>query len=300
VARVSATDVRSERGLGVGLLVSCRARQWVKNLLVLAAPMAAGQLTDPDVARATLLAVLAFLLASSAVYLFNDAADVEADRLHPVKRHRPVAAGQVPVRLARAAAAGLAVASLAVASLTGLPLVALMVTYLALQAAYALSLKHQPVLDIAVVASGFLLRAVAGGLAAELPISQWFLLVAGFGSLYIVAGKRYSELRTLGADAGTRRALSMYTESYLRFIWGVATAVTIMSYSLWAFREPGTGVVQWHALSIAPFVLGMMRYAVDIDAGRAGEPEDIVWRDHVLQAVGAVWLATLLLGVARG
>lgn len=295
---MSATDLRAEHGLVPALVLSTRPRQWAKNLLVLAAPLAAGSLTEPHVAWETFLAVVSFLLASWAVYLLNDCLDVDADRLHPAKRNRPIAAGEVPVPLALTVAGVLAAGSLAVAAVTGWPLVVLMVSYLLLQVTYAFWLKHQPVLDIAVVASGFLLRAVAGGLAAALPISQWFLLVAGFGSLFIVSGKRYSELRMLGAEAGTRRSLTMYTEGYLRFMWGVCTSVTIMSYSLWAFREPGSTAVAWHAFSIAPFVLGMLRYAVVIDAGRAGEPEDIIWRDRGLQLLGLIWLVLLLVGVA--
>lgn len=294
---MTALDLDSEPGLATSLLRAMRPKQWVKNLLVLAAPLAAGEITDPDVAKATLIALVAFCLGSSAVYLVNDAVDIEADRLHPTKRNRPIAAGHLSQRLAVAVAGVLAAASLALAAATGVPLVVLMVGYLGLQMAYVLALKHQPVLDIAVVASGFLLRAVAGGVAADLPISEWFLLVAGFGSLFIVAGKRYSELHVLGPDSGTRRSLVRYTESYLRFIWGIATAVTIMSYCLWAFREPETGGIPWQALSIAPFVLGMMRYAVNIDAGLAGAPEDIIWRDHVLQILGVLWLVLVSVGV---
>lgn len=289
--------VDTEPGPALALLRGMRPRQWVKNLLVVAAPLAAGRLAEPAVAAAALVAVVSFCLASGAVYLLNDVSDAEADRLHPTKRNRPVAAGHLSPRLALTAAAILAAGSLAVAAVTGVPLVLLMLCYLALQVAYAVALKHQPVLDIAVVASGFLLRAVAGGVAASLPISEWFLLVAGFGSLFIVSGKRYSELRTLGADSGTRRSLVKYTESYLRFIWGIATAVTITSYSLWAFREPEVGGIPWQALSIAPFVLGLMRYAVNVDAGLAGAPEDILWRDHVLQAIGAAWLLLVTIGV---
>ena len=275
-----------------------RPKQWVKNLLVLAAPLAAGALTEPGVARSTLVAVGAFCLASSAVYLSNDAVDMEADRRHPTKRHRPVAAGHLSQGLALTVAAVLALGSLGVAATTGMPLLVLMGSYLALQAAYVLVLKHQAVLDIAVVASGFLLRAVAGGVAAGLPISQWFLLVAGFGSLFIVTGKRYAELVMLGRGGETRRALVGYTESYLRFVWGVSTGVTIMSYSLWAFQEPTGDGVAWHALSIAPFVLGMMRYSVDIDAGRAGDPEDIIWHDRILQLLGLAWLVLVGIGVS--
>jgi decaprenyl-phosphate phosphoribosyltransferase len=274
-----------------------RPKQWVKNVLVLAAPVAAGAVGEPGVLAPTLLAALAFCLASSAVYLVNDSVDAESDRLHPTKRYRPIAAGELSVRAALVAGAGLALAAAVVAVATDIGLGVLIVGYLVLQVAYVLVLKHQPVLDIAVVASGFLLRGVAGGVAADLPISQWFLLVAAFGSLFIVSGKRYSELRTLGAASGTRQSLVKYTESYLRFIWGISTTITIMAYSLWAFREPDVQGIPWHALSIAPFVLGLMRYAVDIDAGRAGEPEDIVWNDRVLQLLGVAWVALVGIGV---
>ncbi len=297
MARVSAPELTTDPGLPLAVLRAMRPKQWVKNLLVVAAPLAAGALAEPDVLAATALAVLSFCLASGAVYLVNDVADVEADRAHPTKRFRPIAAGHLAPATAVGIGAALALASLGVAALTNLALVAVMVTYLLLQVAYAYSFKHQAVLDISVVAGGFLLRAVAGGLASGLPISQWFLLVAGFGSLFIVAGKRYSELRMLGADSGTRRSLVLYTESYLRFVWGIAAGTTVVAYSLWAFQQAGAHGVAWHALSIAPFVIGLLRYAVDVDAGRAGEPEDIVWHDRVLQLVGLVWFVLVCLGV---
>lgn len=274
-----------------------RPRQWVKNLLVLAAPLAAGALNDGDVVRSTVLAFLSFCAASSAVYLVNDSVDRESDRLHPTKRMRAIAAGEVSVRVAVTVAAVLAALSLTLAALTDRSLVLLMLTYLALQLGYALWLKHEPVLDIGIVAAGFLMRAVAGGLAASLPLSQWFLLVSSFGSLFIVAGKRYSELHTLGSEAGTRRSLVRYTDTYLRFVWSTAAGATLMSYSLWAFEQSPSATVPWHTISIAPFLLGLLRYAVDVDAGTAAEPEDIIWRDRMLQALGVIWLGTVILGV---
>ncbi len=296
---VAVTQSHVHPGLELALVRGMRPWQWSKNLLVAAAPVAAGALAEPEVARATLLAVVSFCLASSAVYLANDVADAEADRLHPHKRLRPVASGQLPVPVALGAAALLAVSSLAVAAVTGWPLVVLVAGYLALQAGYAVWLKHLAVVDIAVVASGFLLRAVAGGLASGLPISEWFLLVAGFGSLFIVAGKRYAEIHDLGNGSATRRALAAYTEGYLRFVWGIAAGTTIMAYSLWAFDVPRQQGAPWTALSIAPFVLGLMRYAVDVDAGRAGEPEEIIRHDRVLQVIGVAWLALVVVGVSR-
>jgi decaprenyl-phosphate phosphoribosyltransferase len=286
-------------GAVVGAVVrGMRVRQWVKNLLVVAAPVAAGQLLEPDVLVPTLLALVGFCLLSSSVYLVNDCADVEADRQHPVKKARPVAAGELTVPAALTAAAVLAVVAIGLGALASLELVLVMVGYLVLQVLYAVWLKHEPVLDLAVVTLGFLLRTVAGGLAAEIPISQWFLLVAGFGSLFVVAGKRYSELHTLGSEAGTRRSLVRYTDTYLRFVWSIAAGATVMSYSLWAFENGAGADIPWHMISIAPFVVAMLRYAVDIDAGTAAEPEEIVWRDRMLQGIGVLWLVVFLLGVA--
>ena len=132
----------------------------------------------------------------------------------------------------------------------------LLASYLLAQVLYSCRLKHEPVLDLALVTGGFLMRAVAGGLAAGLPISDWFLLVAGFGSLFIVAGKRYSELHTLGSEAGTRRSLVRYTDTYLRFVWSIAAAATITAYCLWAFENAADTGIPWHTFSIVPFVIG--------------------------------------------
>jgi decaprenyl-phosphate phosphoribosyltransferase len=280
------------------LVRSLRPRQWVKNVLVVAAPLAAGDVGKPGVLGATAIAFLSFCLASSAVYLVNDCVDREADRAHPRKRFRPIAAGELSVPLALGAAVVLAAAAAALALATTWQLLVLVLAYLAVQLLYSTWLKHEPVMDLLLVAAGFLMRAVAGGLAASLEISDWFLLVAGFGSLFMVSGKRYSELHTLGSEAGTRKSLVRYTASYLRFVWSTAAAVTIAGYSLWAFGNPNDGqLLPWHALSIIPFVGALLRYAVDIDAGTAAEPEDIVWRDRVLQGIGVVWIVLLVLGV---
>jgi decaprenyl-phosphate phosphoribosyltransferase len=154
------------------------------------------------------------------------------------------------------------------------------------------------VIDLAVVASGFLLRGIAGGVAAGLAFSQWFLLVAAFGSLFMVAGKRYSELVVVGDEAATRKTLKEYSASYLRFVWSLSAGVACTAYSLWAFDmgRVHTGV-PWSTISIAPFVMAILRYAVDVDKGAAGAPEEIVLRDRVLLALGLIWAATTALGV---
>lgn len=277
-----------------------RPRQWVKNVLVVAGPLAAGAPIG-QAAVAVLIAFVCFSLSASGVYLINDVLDVEADRLHPRKRFRPIAAGEVAKSTAVVTGTILLIVSPVLALVTGRwQLAILMVVYELLQLAYCLWLKHIAVVDLAVVASGFLLRAVAGGLAAHITLSPWFLLVASFGSMFMVAGKRYSEVHLLGEGAdATRRSLQDYSASYLRFVWGMAGSATLTFYSLWAFSLIRSTPV-WAEISVAPFVVALLRYAVDIDRGAAGEPETIVMNDRVLQAVGLVWLACFVVSVVVG
>ena len=281
-------------------LRAMRPRQWVKNILVLAAPVAAGSLFQPAVLLNTAWAFVAFCLISASIYLINDVRDVEADRQHPKKRLRPIAAGELSVRTALILAAVTLVAALVVGFLVNPLLAVTVAVYWILQVGYSLFLKNEPIIDLAMVAAGFLLRAVAGGVASGIELSQWFLLVASFGSLFMVAGKRYSEIVELGPDAGTRASLARYSDSYLRFVWTMACTAVIMSYSLWAFEQSGDVEwlgLPWHAFSIAPFTLALMRYAYVIDRGDAGEPEDVVLKDRVLQVLGVAWVIPVAIGV---
>ena len=282
-----------------GLVKTMRPRQWVKNVLVLAAPLAGGDLGTPGIAGHLVVAFVAFSLAASGIYLINDANDVEADRAHPTKRNRPIAAGVVPPRLAVAVAIVLLAAAVGVSLLASVGLVAVVGFYAAVQLAYCFWLKHQPVLDICIVASGFLLRAIAGGAATGVPLSQWFLLVAGFGSLFMVAGKRYAEMMLAErTGAKIRKSLESYSASYLRFVWALSATVLIMNYCLWAFEikdEQHNPV--WSAISIVPFVVAVLRYSVDVDSGNGGEPEEIALGDRVLQVLAILWLGTLMFAV---
>ncbi len=282
-----------------GLLRTMRPRQWVKNVLVFAAPLASGTVLQLDVLLPTLAAFGLFCLMASAIYLLNDVRDVAEDRRHPRKRFRPVAAGIVPPALAVATGLFLLVVSLVVAVLLTRPALAgVLGSYAAISLAYAYFLKDQPVIDLAVVASGFLLRGIAGGAAAGIALSQWFLLVAAFGALFMVAGKRYAELVALGHDAETRRSLQEYSPSYLRFVWSLSAGVACTAYSLWAFEMARSqDGVPWATLSIAPFVLGILRYAMDVDKGAAGAPEEIIMGDRVLLALGVVWALAVGVGV---
>ncbi len=278
------------------LVKALRPKQWAKNVLVVAAPFAAGRLLEPSVAANVAVAFVAFCLASSAVYLLNDVRDAPKDRLHPEKKNRPIASGQVAPSTAVVLAVVALVASLALSTLAKPALLWVIVTYLVLQLLYVFWLKNQPVLDLAVIASGFLLRALAGGAATDIAISDWFLLVAGFGSLFVVAGKRYSELVTLEAEEGevgqTRSSLLSYTSTYLRFVWTVAAAVTVMVYGLWVITVPRESTTAT-LISLVPFTLGLLVYALVIDSGKGGEPETAILRNPTLLALGALWAISL-------
>jgi decaprenyl-phosphate phosphoribosyltransferase len=306
-------DQRKRPSLPVALLLAARPRQWVKNVLVLAAPLAAAKLNDAHVLKTSAVAFVAFCLAASCIYYINDIMDVESDRAHPKKRFRPIAAGWLPIPVAWVAGVTCGIAGLGVATLANWTTVLVIAVYITLHVVYSLWLKHVPVLDLAMVASGFLLRAIVGGVAADLELSQWFLLTTGFGSLFMVAGKRYSEMVLMGEGAAaSRKSLSEYSQSYLRFVWQAAATVTVITYSLWAFQlaslPDSTGHASdarpWLEISVIPWVFIFLRYAMFVDAGRAGEPEDVMLKDRVIMGIGAVWLAVFATGVilvgARG
>ena len=232
-----------------GVIKAVRPRQWVKNLLVLIAPVAAFggavKFDIGDVAIKVLVAFVVFSLAASSIYLINDVRDVEADREHPTKRFRPIAAGVVPQWLAYCLAVVLGVAALAVSLLATPNLAVVIAIYIAMQLAYCFGLKHQPVLDICIVSSAYLVRAIAGGAAANIPLSQWFLLGMAFASLFMVAGKRYAELQLAErTGAKIRKSLESYTAVTCassgrcrRLRWCSATGCGLLSVT--AIARPG-------------------------------------------------------------
>ena len=290
---------RGPLGLVGGVIKTARPRQWVKNVLVFAAPFFAfSKSTDrTGLLIDAIIAFVAFSLVASSVYLINDAIDVEADRAHPTKRNRPIAAGIVPVPVAYGAAVVFFLAGLGVSFLASWQLAVVLGVYEAVQLGYCFGLKHQPVVDLAIVGSGFLMRSIAGGVAGGIALSQWFLLVTAFGSLFMVAGKRYAEIMLFErTGAKIRSSLKKYSASYLRFVWATSAAILIMSYCLWAFeiRQTEHNSV-WALISMVPFLVAVLRYAVDVDGGIAGEPEEIALKDRILQVLGATWVVTLFL-----
>jgi decaprenyl-phosphate phosphoribosyltransferase len=284
-----------------GLLRTARPRQWTKNVLVFAAPGAAGVLDQGAALAKTIVAFVAFCLAASGIYLWNDALDVESDRAHPTKRHRPVAAGVVPVVTAEAAGTVAIALALGVAALTGRwQTVAVVATYVVVVMLYSVWLKHVAVLDIVTVASGFVLRAAGGATAVDVPMSNWFVLVTVFGSLFIVTGKRYAEMREVGEDAAAARpTLAVYNLGYLRTVLAVSCGAALVSYCQWAFETSDAVHTSWpfYELSIVPLLTALLRYALVLEQGRGAAPEEVFASDRVLQLLGVVWVVVFGLAV---
>jgi decaprenyl-phosphate phosphoribosyltransferase len=282
------------------LIRTARPKQWSKNLLVFAAPGAAGVLDNAEPLKQTLIAFVCFCLAASGTYFLNDAADVESDRLHPTKRFRPVAAGQVSVGLARIVGVVLIVASVALSFTARWQLAVTIAGYVVITTLYSTVLKHVAVVDIVAVAAGFVLRAVAGATATGVPISDWFFIVASFGSLFMVAGKRHAERLEVGDNAASVRAtLGEYSDSYLAYLRAVSSGTVFVAYSIWAFEKAheANASVPYYQLSILPFVLGVLRYALLVDQGQGAAPEEVILKDRALQVIGLLWLVVFGLGI---
>jgi decaprenyl-phosphate phosphoribosyltransferase len=283
-----------------------RPRQWVKNLLVFVAPGAAGVLFHGGVLWRSIAAFGIFCLAASGTYFLNDAIDAPVDRVHPTKRFRPVASGVVPVALALATGVALlVVAALLGELLAGWHLALVMGLYGAINVAYSLGLKNEPILDLVAVSSGFVLRAVAGGVAAGVVLSNWFLIVTSFGSLLIVTGKRSGEKQLLDEHRtdqdAVRQTLGTYTPSFLRTVRTLSAAVTVTAYCLWAFERaaqlhPGHDPI-WFQLTIIPFTIGLLHVLRLLDSGAGAAPEELALRDHRLQIYGLAWIAMFAIGI---
>jgi decaprenyl-phosphate phosphoribosyltransferase len=286
-----------------GLALEARPKQWAKNVLVFAAPGAAGVLDNGDQLARTLVMFVAFSLAASGTYYWNDLLDVEADRAHPTKSKRPIASGRVPIGVARVVGTLLLAGGVALAFVPGWKAGLSVVVYVALTVTYSTVWKHMAVLDLVAVAGGFVLRAVGGAAATSVEMSTWFILCTTFGSLFIVTGKRYAELRDLGDDARTTRAtLDQYSLGYLRIVLSVSCGAALVAYCLWAFDTKELSGSDWpfYELSIVPMLAALLRYLLVVEQGHGGAPEEVFLADRTLQWLGVLWVATFGLGVYVG
>jgi decaprenyl-phosphate phosphoribosyltransferase len=286
----------------IAVVTTARPRQWPKNLLVFAAPLAGASLGRPHGLAYALVAVAAFTAASSAVYFVNDVLDAERDRRHPYKRHRPVAAGTLPRSHALTLAAACAAAAAAAGFWIGEPgLSAAVGTYLAASMAYTLGLKHVPVLELLLVASGFVLRALGGAAATGVPPSGWFLLVCSLGALMVAVAKRSMELAMLGAEAARHRpAMRGYTAASLRISQRFLSVAMVAAYLLWASGESTSWTRDWHLASALPLAAALVRFG-RLSTGAASRPvEDLIARDPVMACCELTWLLMFAVGLGAG
>lgn len=282
------------------LVREARPQQWIKNLLVFAAPGALGVLTHADPLWRSVVTFIAFCATSSGTYYWNDIKDVAQDRLHPTKRNRPIAHGDIPMPLARGVGTILLVGGPCLALVVRPEAAAIVALYAVITVAYSSRLKHVPLLDLAIVSSGFVLRAVAGAVGTQTPMSNWFVLCTTFGSLFIVTGKRFAELRELGDGAGdTRASLKSYTVPFLRQVLMISCTATVVTYCMWAIENASNidEVFPFHALTIVPMVLALLRYLMVLEGGSGGAPEEVFIGDRSLQMYGAAWMAIYALAV---
>lgn len=282
------------------LILSTRPRQWVKNAFVFPALLFSQHLFDADYVARSAVAALCFCLLSGAVYLFNDVLDRERDRQHPTKSKRPIASGRLPVSLAMTASLLLGAVGIGASFVLRADFGWVALTYALMNLAYSLHLKHVVLLDVLIVAAGFLLRALGGALAIQVYISTWFVLCTFMLALFLALVKRRQELVVLDERAGHHRAiLEEYSLPFLDQIISVLTASTLVCYALYAMGvgdETGMGTrMQW----TIPFVLyGVLRYLyVVYHQGQGENPTSVVWRDRPLQVCGMLWILASAYGV---
>lgn len=292
----SLEEVRARPSTSVprAMVRACRPRQWVKNTVVVVAPAAGGAVSRSGAVRDVFGAFVAFCLLSSAAYLFNDVRDREQDRLHPRKRFRPIAAGQLSPTRALWLGGALALAGIVISGLVGPQLAAIALGYLALNLSYSLWLRRIALADMAAVAGGFLLRALGGDVAARVTPSASFLVLVSACALFLVAGRRYAELVERYARE-TRLALHRYSPRVLRWVLFGSAAVACLAYARWAFDS--SQLVLWLDFSLLPFMVWLVRYATLLAQGAGKAPEDVVLSDPLLVALAMLWAALFAAGV---
>lgn len=302
VPRAAATTVDLIRGL----VITARPKQWTKNVLVFAGPLASGMLLQPGVLPRVLLTFLGFTLMASGVYFLNDARDLDQDRQHVTKRNRPIPAGIVPVSLAYAAGFAALILGLGCVAAVNLNVLVMGLVYVGINVAYSLGLKHVAVVDLLIVAGGFMVRAFAGVLAIPEVPSIWFNLMALFGSLLLVGGKRAGERTQAGHDGTsgvTRKVQANYSDSYLQFVRDFSAAGLLMAYALMAYQksDTATGLAEVALqASILPFLATVMLLVKRMDEGGGAAPEELVLQDRGVLLAGSLWVVIFALGVYLG
>jgi 4-hydroxybenzoate polyprenyltransferase len=265
------------------LLIQLRPRQWTKNLLVFAALIFTIDKWNMHYIQASILAFFLFCIISGCVYILNDFVDRHADRQHPEKATRPMASGRLHPGLALSFGAALFTLAFVLASLLNSAFAMLLALYFVMNLSYSLKLKHLVIVDLMIIASGFVLRSVAGGVVIGADFTPWFLMCVFLLSLFLAIGKRRHELLLLENDRSAhRKVLASYSETLLNQMSVIVTTLTIMSYSLYTFMSSSTNYLMW---TIPCVIYGMFRYLYLIHVlGKGGKPEELLYGDKGILA----------------
>ena len=287
------------------LIQSCRPRQWTKNLLVVAAPIFSFQL-DGTIFLNTFIALICFCLISSSIYLLNDSLDVNQDRLHPIKKYRPIASGQISISFARFCSTLFLIISFLISLQISKLLLLVLILYTVIQISYCLKLKSKPIFDLLCISSGFLLRSIAGGVASNLNISPWFLLTVGLLSFFLAVEKRKAEILQFQESGKlTRKVLKRYSLPLLLRMESLSSTSAFISYALWSSGPTIQGASTSWMLLTTPFVLfGIFRYQLLSDPDEikrnklkdlkftTQNPEEILLKDKGIKLTIVFWLIT--------
>ena len=270
-----------------------RPKQWAKNLLLVVAPFSAGIHTAQDFVIIS-VAILSFSLTASAGYVINDLLDIDYDKRHPLKSKRPFASGALDITNAAIILFSLFLSLLLLLRYLPRDFGYLLLLYFSLTCLYTLFLKNIPVIELFLVASGFVLRLIAGAISLDLRISEWFLIVGGAGALFITASKRLSEL-TYSNPGIIRRVVENYSREFLTLVISSSLSICIVAYSLWAFFQSNDQI--WFQCSVIPFALTVFRYLYISEQEGADSPEEIILSDKVLLGLLLVNSLILLFGI---
>ena len=294
--------------LPIQIVRIARPVHWVKNLALFGALLLTGTLYETGLFKDVLLAFFSFSFATSATYIFNDILDAKSDKLHPVKKNRPIASGKLPLSIAVFELLGFIFMSLVLATPLNQIFTTLILIYLGLQILYSLGLKNIHVVDILIIATGFILRVYAGAFVINAHLSVWFLLCVVSASLFLAAGKRRAEINLLEAvDGGTRKSLTKYSKELLNSYVTMFGNATWMSWSLYTFFESpkaslnfwlvlaevsrATTINKLMMLTIPVVIFGIMRYEALIFEGKSEAPEKLLLTDKALLTAVILWVS---------
>ena len=269
-----------------------RVKHYIKNLLVFAPAFFGGVVFDINRLSMTVMGFVSFCLVSSAVYILNDIRDVEKDRKHPTKKFRPIASGKVKMPMAIGIMLSCLFLVCVLSAVIGkVEATILLGVYFGLNVAYSMGLKNIPIIDIVILASGFVIRVFYGGLVTNIEISRWLYLVVTVGSLYMGLGKRRNELKRQGVSENTREVLKYYNVSFLDKNMYVCVALTNVFYALWTFEMPDSRM----SLTIPVFIIILMCYSLDTEGDSDGDPVEVILKDKVLIGIVAAYTVCVFL-----